>query len=124
MADNSSNTADNTPKVRGKPFVKGDKRINRKGRPKSFDALRALAQQIAIERAQGKDVTTIENILRDFARSRNWQEKNKFIEIAYGKVPDEIKQSGELKVVIEYDKSDDTAAPSGAETDQGGEKAV
>lgn len=26
-----------------KPFQKGDKRINRKGRPKSFDALRALA---------------------------------------------------------------------------------
>jgi hypothetical protein len=30
-----------------KPFAKGDKRINRKGRPKTFDALRQLAQTIA-----------------------------------------------------------------------------
>ena len=30
-----------------KPFVKGDKRINRNGRPKSFDALRRLAVFVA-----------------------------------------------------------------------------
>jgi hypothetical protein len=34
-------------------FTKGDKRINRKGRPKTFDALRALAQTIAQLQALG-----------------------------------------------------------------------
>lgn len=33
--------------ITGKGFVKGDPRINRKGRPKSFDALRARAIEIS-----------------------------------------------------------------------------
>ena len=33
-------------------------RINRKGRPKSFDAFRELAQQIAHEEAQSRDAQT------------------------------------------------------------------
>ena len=48
MADGNSGTV---PKQL-KPFVKGDPRINRKGRPKSFDALRSLAQEIAHEAAK------------------------------------------------------------------------
>jgi len=38
-----------------KPFAQGDKRINRKGRPKSFGGLRDLAQQISHETIPGKD---------------------------------------------------------------------
>ena len=68
MADNSG-----TVPKQLKPFVKGDPRINRKGRPKSFDQLRSLAQQIAHEVAKaggepviidGHSVTVAEAIMR------------------------------------------------------------
>jgi len=85
--------------VTGKGFVKGDPRINRKGRPKTFDALRTLAQQIAHEAAQtggqplvinGHTVTVAEAILRQWATSKNPQLQRAFIEVAFGKVPDKV----------------------------------
>lgn len=99
--------------ITGKGFVKGDPRINRKGRPKSFDALRTLAQQIAHEVAQsqgqpivinGHKVTAAEAILRQWAQSKNPQLQRAFIEIAFGKVPEDIKMTGDglLKVIVEY----------------------
>lgn len=84
-------------------FQKGDPRINRKGRPKDFDALRALAQEIAHEKAlsggqpvviAGHAVTVAEAILRQWAQSKNPQLQRGFIEIAYGKVPDKVEMSG------------------------------
>lgn len=86
-----------------KPFTKGDPRINRKGRPRSFDALRELAQEIAHETAQaggadvivsGHKVTVAEAILRQWAMSKNPQLQRAFIEVAYGKVPDRVEMSG------------------------------
>ena len=97
--DERSNTADNRRKAGGKPFKKGDPRINRKGRPKTFDALRTLAQQIAHEAAQnggqplvinGHTVTVAEAILRQWATSKNPQLQRAFIEVAFGKVPDKV----------------------------------
>lgn len=48
-------------------FVKSDPRINRKGRPKSFDGLRALAQEIAHEVAKyvGSDAIYISSVNED-----------------------------------------------------------
>lgn len=102
-------------------FKKADPRINRKGRPPSFDALRELAQQIAHEVAQrddrdliinGHKVTVAEAILRMWATSKNAQLQKGFIEIAFGKVPDnlDITSKGEMiKIVVEYDR--DTITP-------------
>ena len=74
-----------------KPFRKGDPRINRKGRPKGFDGLRELAQQIAHEAVNvgDKKFTVVEAILRQWAQSKNAILQKGFLEIAYGKVPDE-----------------------------------
>jgi len=88
--------------VTGKGFTKGDPRINRKGRPRSFDALRELAQAIAHEEAtdkskqpviiNGKIATVAEVILRQMAQDPKRQKE--FIEIAFGKVPAPIELTG------------------------------
>lgn len=101
MSDDERSNA--TPKqlggITGKGFIKGDPRINRKGRPRSFDALRELAQQIAHEVARSKGepviidghkVTVAEMILRSWAQSGKPQLQQGFIEIAFGKVPTPI----------------------------------
>ena len=79
----------------GKGFVKGDKRINRKGRPKNFDAARALAQSIAHEEVTnpktGETATVTEAILRQWAASKDPRLQMYFFEVAYGKVPTESK---------------------------------
>jgi len=91
----TSNTGDNR-----KPgtFRKGDPRINRKGRPRNFDALRELAQSIAHETAKKPDgeplvidghiATVAEMVLRTWATSKNAQLQQAFIQYAFGKVPD------------------------------------
>lgn len=89
-----------------KPFKKGDPRINRNGRPRSFDALRKLAQQIAAEIVPGKSgqpatiktlnlngtegehvLTVAEGILRSWATSGKPELQKAFIEVAFGKTP-------------------------------------
>ena len=91
-------------------FKKGDARINRKGRPKSFDAFRELARAISNEVAtsnkepviiNGKKATVIEMILRKWATSNNPTLVKAFVEIAYGKVPDRIEvKSDEIRVTL------------------------
>lgn len=85
-------------------FQPGDPRINRKGRPKSFDALRELAQAIAHEEAKdkagnpivinGKLATVTEAILRKWAASNDPKLQQAFIEISYGKTPTITEISG------------------------------
>lgn len=94
-----------------KPFVKGDKRINRNGRPRSFDALRKLAQRIGNENATD-EMTRVELILRSWSLSKDPQLQLKFIEIAYGKVPNPIELTGKdngaikINVKIRHDEGD------------------
>lgn len=102
MTTERSNTAPNSG-APGKPFTKNDPRINRKGRPKSFDALRELAQQIAHTEAQTKGqplvidghvVTVAEAMLRRWAASGDARLQIAFMEIAFGKVPTETRITG------------------------------
>lgn len=105
MSDRSNTTPKQQGGVTGKGFVKGDPRIWKHGRPKSFDALRELAQQIAHETAKaggnvviidGHTATVSEVILRQWAQSKNPQLQQKFIEVAFGKVPTQVEVSGTI----------------------------
>jgi hypothetical protein len=85
-------------------FVKGDKRINRDGRPKNSTDLSALVRRIAHEPAlkkngapvigqDGKPVTKIEAILLQWAQDPKHQAD--FVERGFGKVAQEQRHTGE-----------------------------
>lgn len=111
-----------TPKQEGgvtrKGFVKGDPRINRKGRPRTSKEVQDLAQAIAHEVATDKDgnpiiwdghkVTVGEMILRSWAKNPRMQEK--FVERAFGKVPQTMDLSVMQKEVKAADLTDDELA--------------
>lgn len=68
------------------PFKKGyDPRRNLKGKPSSFDQLRALAQQLANEKIGEGNVTILHDILLKMATDKRLMKD--FLEFAYGKVP-------------------------------------
>ena len=80
-------------RVIGKPFARGDARINRDGRPRGFDEMRKMAQKIASEKVideRGISMTCAEAVLRSWARSEEPQLQKAFIEYAFGKVPDKL----------------------------------
>lgn len=68
---------------KGKPFVKGDPRINPGGKVKSFDDLRTFLQEIAHEDVQSIDKQKIMR-LRELVLKLSPKE---YLEFAYGKVP-------------------------------------
>ena len=99
-----SNTGDKQSPARPGQFVKGDRRINRAGRPKSFDAMRALSIAIAHEVAtdvdgnaiirNGHKMTVAEKMLWEWATSGDFQKQARFLEIAFGRVPVALQHSG------------------------------
>jgi len=91
-----------------KPFVKGDKRCNRKGRPKSFDALRKLAIKIAGENVPESEVTRIEAMLRVMSSSRNPADRALFLAYAYGKPKEQIDLTSKGdKITVTFVKDED-----------------
>jgi len=98
-----------------KPFKTGDPRINRNGRPKSFDALRKLVQSVGNEIAKDKDgnpividghvATVAEMIVRSWAKDNKHQVN--FIEYGYGKVPNPVVMQNDdgkpLLIKVVYD---------------------
>lgn len=108
--------AGNNPTGKG-GFKEHPQHINRRGRPKTFDEVRKLAQSISHEVAidpktrapivaggttivdpqtglsvvvGGHRVTIVEAILRKWAFSNNPALNRAFVEICFGKVPDSI----------------------------------
>jgi hypothetical protein len=106
-------------------FVKGDPRINRKGRPRTFEAFRKLAIKIAGEDADAEDVTRAVLMLREMSRSKNPADRALFLAYAYGKPRDELditsagekigKDDTDTKLEI-LRKLDSIAAATGAES--------
>lgn len=88
-----------------KPFVKGDPRINRKGRPKSIGMLREMAKEIVNEeievkgpskgRGKPRDIikkTRLELLMEDWATSNSFSKQRTIVELGYGKLDADIQE--------------------------------
>ena len=98
-------------------FQERKHQINRKGRPKNFDSLRdlmiALTNEV-VEEDDGTRRTRVEKIARDWLESRNFQKQKAALEVAFGKVPDEVNLGGKtlVELVVKYAENPDGAKPS------------
>ena len=92
-------------------FTKGDKRINRDGRPKNSTDLSALFRRIGSEVAtkkngepitgpDGRPMTVLEAIARQWAQ--NPKQQGDFVDRAYGKVPQRQEHTGADGEAIEF----------------------
>ena len=89
--------------VIGRPFRTGDRRVNRRGRPRNFDALRELCQKVCHEKItlDGEVMTRLEVILRDWSASKDVQKQIALVQYGYGKPVDKIETNGlENKTLI------------------------
>ena len=89
-------------------FTKGDTRINRRGRPRNIDLVRLMAQPIGNELVpygpDGRMITTVEALLRDWAESDEFKKQLAFVQYAFGKPPkNEPNQERDVQIVVNWD---------------------
>lgn len=86
-------------KLPPKPFVKGDPRINRKGRPKLSQTFGEYVRNFmeAEDNAKGTIVSEMMEIAVKKARQGQFQFWEALVNRAYGKVPDKIEMQSEEK---------------------------
>ena len=98
-----------------KPFKKGkgknmDARIRAHGRPKDFDTLRKLAKRVGSEDVaideENYIITRIEAMLLAMSSSKHPSDRKTFLEYAYGKVKDEIDNSGTVTIEVNVKGND------------------
>ena len=93
-------------------FDKRPQAINRKGRPKSFDTLRALMLEIGNEIVSSPDgsiqTTRFQAIIRDWLSSKDFRKQEAALQYAFGKVPDKHEVTGADggKIVIDWEMND------------------
>lgn len=85
-----------------KPFVKGDKRINRRGRIDNFAKFRKLAQKIGNEQMSDEEETIFSDLLRKLARSKAPADKALYLAYAIGKPKDEVDITSDNKALKGY----------------------
>lgn len=126
MTDDPVNTGENR---QPGAFVKGDPRINRRGRPrvpKSAKELNKLIDDIAAETVTnpttGEQVERLRAMLRSMMTGKETGGKVHILDRRYGKVVDklDVETKGETRVIIEYAdaKSDTAETTHGADPDQ------
>ena len=135
MTPDPADTAENVPidkrlanLKKGKPFVKGyDPRRRLSSVPKETVLIRERMRKLAAELiGSGEtEMTRMDAMLRQLWTSRNPAHNKLALQVLDPKILTEIQEvqnSGETKVIIEYSKGNASSTPSNAGQDKGGEE--
>ena len=84
----------------GRGFVPGDPRINRLGRPKNAETLQKAVNRFLtaeFEGTEGEKTTALDELIRDWAFSKNFQKQNGVLERGFGKVKENVHVEVDMK---------------------------